>query len=79
MVHAKRVSQVTRQPIHVSRTTAIKDALVQTNVGYDRTEDGVAFMMANLQRLLLQQVRSVRMGGSAALELCRVAEGKAVC
>ena len=65
--------------IQVSSTTTIPDALIHTNVGYDRSEEGVAFMMANLQRLMLKNVRSIRMGGSAALELCRVAEGKAVC
>lgn len=64
--------------IHVSNTETIANALIQTNVGYERGEEKVKFMMGNLTRLMLKQVRSIRMGGSAALELCRVAEGKAV-
>ena len=64
--------------IKVSNTKCIADALIHTNVGYDRTPEGIAFMMSNLQKLLLQKVRSIRMAGSAALELCRVAEGNAV-
>lgn len=69
---------VNNTKIQVSNTERIADALIHTNVGYERGEESVDFMMGNLKSLMLKNVRSIRMGGSAALELCRVAEGKAV-
>lgn len=54
----------------------LAEAVVSTNVGYDRSEDGCAFTSANLLSLLQGQVRSIRMGGSAATDICWVAAGR---
>jgi len=64
------------KPIKVADTEIIEKAVVATNVGYDRTEEGINFMMSNMKNLLLNNVRSMRSGGSAAVEICSVASGR---
>ena len=52
---------------------------MQTNVGYDRSAQGIAHMMGNITTLLEHNIRGIRMNGSAALEMCNVACGRMVC
>eukprot|EP01095_Lingulamoeba_sp_RSL-Kostka_P002386 TRINITY_DN13236_c0_g1_i1.p1 TRINITY_DN13236_c0_g1~~TRINITY_DN13236_c0_g1_i1.p1 ORF type:complete len:279 (+),score=125.64 TRINITY_DN13236_c0_g1_i1:73-909(+) len=64
------------EPINVSVCDDIGSAVVGTNIGYNRTPLGCKFLADNVQRLLSSKVRSIRMGGSAALEMCSVACGR---
>ena len=61
-------------PIHVSRTASLRDALVATGFPYDRGPD-TENNLANLNRFILA-VRGVRRGGSAELDLVSVAAGR---
>jgi len=65
--------------IHVSTVTNMESAVIATNVGYDRTPQGIAFMLSNLKNLLDEKVRSIRMGGSAAMDMAGVACGRLEC
>jgi myo-inositol-1(or 4)-monophosphatase len=63
------------QPIHVSSTAAVHDALVLTGLAYDVREtedDGLTEF-----RAVAKVARSIRIFGSAALDLCSVAAGRA--
>jgi len=62
--------------IKVSEASTIGTAVIATNVGYDRTPEGVEFMMSNFKTLLLNGAQSIRCGGSAAYEMCCVACGR---
>eukprot|EP01097_Dermamoeba_algensis_P008926 TRINITY_DN613_c0_g1_i6.p1 TRINITY_DN613_c0_g1~~TRINITY_DN613_c0_g1_i6.p1 ORF type:complete len:229 (-),score=51.82 TRINITY_DN613_c0_g1_i6:53-739(-) len=64
------------QPIQVSSNTTIPRSVVTTNFGYDRTEEGIAFMTSCLTSLLSKQIQSLRSGGSAACEMTSVACGR---
>lgn len=64
------------KPLSVSPTTELSQAVVATNIGYDRTEKGIDFTLGNLRALLLRSVRAVRLCGSAALGVCDVAVGR---
>jgi len=64
------------EAIHVSKKQSLREAIVQTNVGYDRSPEGVAHMMDNITTLLQNNIRGIRMNGSAALEMCNVACGR---
>jgi len=66
------------EAIHVSKKQSLREAIVQTNVGYDRSPEGVAHMMDNITTLLQNNIRGIRMNGSAALEMCNVACGRMV-
>tara|TARA_R110002050_G_scaffold74087_4_gene159105 strand:- start:2013 stop:2369 length:357 start_codon:yes stop_codon:yes gene_type:complete len=46
--------------IHVSTCDSLQKAIVSTNVGYDRTEEGIKFMTDNMARILRCNVRSMR-------------------
>eukprot|EP01098_Paradermamoeba_levis_P012576 TRINITY_DN5536_c0_g1_i1.p1 TRINITY_DN5536_c0_g1~~TRINITY_DN5536_c0_g1_i1.p1 ORF type:complete len:287 (-),score=88.26 TRINITY_DN5536_c0_g1_i1:96-956(-) len=62
--------------IHTSGATAVSQSVISTNFGYDRGQEGITFMMGNLQSLLTHQVQSLRSGGSAACEMTNVALGR---
>ena len=62
------------RPMQVSTTPALSDALVSTGFGYDRTERADHYA-AVLGRVLARS-RGVRRIGSAALDLCWVADGR---
>jgi len=64
------------QPIHVAQRESLGQAVVATNVGYDRTPDGIEFMADNVKILLQNNVRSLRSLGSSATELSWVACGR---
>jgi len=64
------------RPISISSASHVYEAVVCTNVGYDRTPQGTTFMLGMLHTLLSQKVQSIRMGGSAALDMCNVACGR---
>eukprot|EP01094_Clydonella_sp_ATCC50884_P004344 TRINITY_DN13372_c0_g1_i1.p1 TRINITY_DN13372_c0_g1~~TRINITY_DN13372_c0_g1_i1.p1 ORF type:complete len:295 (+),score=101.37 TRINITY_DN13372_c0_g1_i1:18-902(+) len=64
------------KPIHVSECASIDQAVIATNVGYTRSDPGIEFMLENIRRILKANVRSLRMEGSSALELCSVAVGR---
>eukprot|EP01111_Echinosteliopsis_oligospora_P002752 TRINITY_DN1422_c0_g1_i1.p1 TRINITY_DN1422_c0_g1~~TRINITY_DN1422_c0_g1_i1.p1 ORF type:complete len:277 (-),score=86.71 TRINITY_DN1422_c0_g1_i1:64-894(-) len=59
-------------------TTAdtLSKAVVATNVGYDRTPEGVDWMLSNLKGLLLNNVQSIRCCGSAAWDMVSVGIGR---
>ena len=62
-------------PIHVSSTARVRDALVLTGLAYDVREiedDGLRELEA-----VAKVARAIRVFGSAALDLCSVAEGRA--
>jgi len=65
--------------IHVSKIEDLESAVISTNVGYDRTPEGIAFMLSNVKNLLDEKVRSIRMQGSAAMDMCGVACGRLEC
>lgn len=61
------------EPCHVSDTAELKDALCATGFPYDRwdsSEDNV-----REHRAFLKRTRGIRRCGSAAIDLCLVAEG----
>mmetsp|Transcript_14489 Transcript_14489/g.41150 ORF Transcript_14489/g.41150 Transcript_14489/m.41150 type:complete len:282 (+) Transcript_14489:99-944(+) len=64
------------KPIKVAPCESLQQAVVATNVGYDRTEEGIQFMNENMAAILRQNVRSMRSLGSSACELCSVACGR---
>jgi fructose-1,6-bisphosphatase/inositol monophosphatase family enzyme len=55
---------------------SLQQAIIATNVGYDRSADGCNFTSSHILELLRGKVRSVRMGGSAACDICWVAAGR---
>jgi len=59
------------------KATALGGAMVLTDVGYERSPEGVRRIGAVLARLLSLNVRAVRMLGSSALCLAWVAAGRA--
>lgn len=62
--------------ISVSRADSLEKAVVATNVGVDRTPEGVEFLTKNIQKLLLNNVQSIRCNGSSAWEMSSVACGR---
>jgi len=60
----------------VSSAANLQEAVVSTNVGYDRSPANVEFIVNNIKLLLLNEVQSFRSGGSAACEMCAVACGR---
>jgi len=64
------------RPIHVSEQSEFSKCSIVTEFGYDRTEAGVAAMLARLKEILLMKVHGVRSIGSCALNLCGVACGR---
>ena len=62
--------------ISVSNATSMEQAVISTNVGYVRSDDGIAFLNDNLTRILKSNVRSLRSLGTSALEICSVACGR---
>jgi len=64
------------KPIKVGDAKKINQAVIATNVGYDRTPEGIAFMTGMITSLLKNSVQSMRSGGSAAFDVCGVACGR---
>ncbi|MES1916385.1 MAG: hypothetical protein MHM6MM_008207 [Cercozoa sp. M6MM] len=62
--------------IRVSQCASIRQAIVSTEFGYDRTAQGVAEMTGHVSRLLTAQIRGVRSLGSCAMNVCSVARGR---
>jgi len=62
------------EPIHVSHTTDLKQALVATGFPYQRDDETLDHVLGNVKRVL-QACRAVRRAGSAALDMCYVARG----
>jgi len=58
-------------------TTALGEAMVLTDVGYERSEAGVRKISGMIARLMGANVRAVRMIGSTAICLAWVAAGRA--
>lgn len=59
-----------------SRTTELKEAVVNTEFGYVRSKEGIAKMIQALQRVMEHGCRTVRQLGSGVLDLCYVASGR---
>ena len=68
------LSDATAHPLRTSRASRHATALVETGFSYD---SGWRGQQAQILTTLLPQVRDIRRMGSAALDLCRVAEGSA--
>ena len=62
------------QPIRVSATETLRDAVVGTGFSYIRNEPGVNTNLDNFGRVLME-VRGIRRCGSAALDVVYVAAG----
>lgn len=63
--------------LHVTDTRNLGRALVLTEMGYDRSPDGVAAMLQRIERLLRSaKVQGFRSMGSCALNMCYVAAGR---
>jgi myo-inositol-1(or 4)-monophosphatase len=60
--------------MQVSDTRALSDSLVSTGFGYDRTERADHY--ASVLGRVLARSRGIRRIGSAALDLCWVADGR---
>ncbi|GAM18278.1 hypothetical protein SAMD00019534_014530, partial [Acytostelium subglobosum LB1] len=65
--------------LQVTSVETLQQAVVATNVGYDRSEYGVEFMMSNLKAIMMQNVQSIRFSGTAAWEMASVACGRLDC
>jgi len=64
------------KPIRVAQAKKLQQAVVSTNFGYDRSPANVEYTLGKLSILLLNEVQSLRSGGSAACEMCSVACGR---
>jgi len=62
--------------IRVSGAQKIHECIAATNVGYDRTPEGIDFMLSNVRVLLENNVQSLRSQGTSAIDLCAVAVGR---
>jgi fructose-1,6-bisphosphatase/inositol monophosphatase family enzyme len=62
------------EPISISQTTDLKQALVATGFPYQRDDATLDHVLANV-KIILQHCRAVRRAGSAALDMCYVARG----
>jgi fructose-1,6-bisphosphatase/inositol monophosphatase family enzyme len=65
--------------ISVSSVSNLFNAIIATNVGYDRSEEGANFMLQNIKTFLINDVQSIRSEGTAAMDLCGVACGRLDC
>ncbi|CAE7333939.1 IMP1 [Symbiodinium sp. CCMP2456] len=65
------------QRIQVDDATKLAQAMVLFELGYERSEEGVAKMLGGLRSLMLGGVRATRTIGTAVLSLCWVACGRA--
>jgi len=64
------------KPIHVAGATKLQQAVVGTNVGYDRSPANVDYITGKIKLLMLNEVQSIRCAGSAASEMVAVACGR---
>ena len=64
------------KPISVSRCARLENALIISEWGYDRTEEGVEKMLKVNHRFMTKPVRGIRQLGSGSLDMCYVAMGK---
>lgn len=62
--------------IHVSDVKRIDQSVIATNIGYDRTVEGIDFITGNVKNLMAENVRSIRAGGTSAVDMCSVACGR---
>lgn len=65
------------QRIHVSPTASLRGSVVLTHYGYNRSEAAIKSMMAMQVEMVRLPVHAVRCQGSAALDMCFVAAGRA--
>lgn len=61
----------------VSECKHLRQALVLSEWGYERSTQGIKLMLQSNERLLMKGVRAVRQLGSGALDMCYVAAGRA--
>eukprot|EP01096_Ripella_sp_DP13-Kostka_P001281 TRINITY_DN11525_c0_g1_i1.p2 TRINITY_DN11525_c0_g1~~TRINITY_DN11525_c0_g1_i1.p2 ORF type:complete len:298 (+),score=133.96 TRINITY_DN11525_c0_g1_i1:22-894(+) len=64
------------QPIRVGKAKVLGQAVIGTNFGYNRSQEGMQFMINNVSSVLATKVRAIRMNGAAALEVCYSAAGR---
>mmetsp|Transcript_2542 Transcript_2542/g.4428 ORF Transcript_2542/g.4428 Transcript_2542/m.4428 type:complete len:275 (+) Transcript_2542:1342-2166(+) len=63
-------------PISVSNQTDLQQAVVIGEFGYERSPEGIDRMMDGVRRLLNANIRSYRVFGSGALDMCYCAAGR---
>jgi len=63
-------------PIHVSPVSRLDKAVIATNVGVDRSVEGVEYITKNITKFLQNNVQSIRCNGSSAWEMSSVASGR---
>ena len=65
--------------IHVSRTTELKNSLLATGFSTHETEENSFSQQIDIFSSVVREVRGIRRAGSAAFDLCLVAEGVFDC
>lgn len=64
------------RPIRVSSKSSLVEALVISEWGYEREDEGVRKMLAVNHRLMVRKTRGVRQLGSGTLNICYVGMGR---
>lgn len=62
--------------LNVSKVDRLKEALVITEFGYVRNENGLSNIFHSLHKLLVYGIRGIRQTGSGVLDLCLLASGQ---
>ncbi len=65
--------------LKTSEIQKLENAAIITELGYDRSNEGVALMLGKLRSLTQLRAQTVRMFGSCAMNMCSVALGRADC
>lgn len=65
------------RPIETSKVETLTEAVIISEWGYERGQEGVGKMLAVNERLMVGKTRGVRQLGSGALDICYVGMGRA--
>ena len=71
--HIEDVAKLNGEPIHVSKTTHLDDAMIFTGLSKHMNTDSTPHF--GMFKMLALNTQKVRINGSAALDLCHVADG----
>ncbi|KAN0009316.1 hypothetical protein ACTFIU_006596 [Dictyostelium citrinum] len=64
------------ESISVSSVEHLSQSIISTNVGYDRSDKGIEFMLTNFKNILKDNVQALRFSGTAAWEMASVSCGR---
>mmetsp|Transcript_9754 Transcript_9754/g.14713 ORF Transcript_9754/g.14713 Transcript_9754/m.14713 type:complete len:285 (+) Transcript_9754:56-910(+) len=65
-----------RCAVSIPKDNLLSESMISTNVGTDRTPQGIKFCLENMSRLLENNVRAMRSLGTSAIEVASVACGR---